>query len=74
MDTLSITANNETRALTTANAAQHVDIAKAQGANLCQYWPGAKAALQILLASANAFLKIAIGVVIAAGDAVCPGN
>lgn len=71
---VSITFNNETKTIDTSNVGTFFDIKTAQATGVCQYWPAAKTALVLLLASANAYLKIAIAVVIAAGDLVCPGG
>ncbi len=74
MAAISITANNENRSLSLATIGQEFDVKQAQAANLCQYWPTAKSALEILSATASPWLKVAIGVVIAAGDTACPGG
>jgi hypothetical protein len=71
MAEISISANNETRSLSLANVGQEFDVKQAQAANLCQYWSTARSALEILLATASPWLKVAIGIVIAAGDTAC---
>lgn len=65
---------NVTTHLDVSHITQQFDAKKAAGANLCQFWPDAKKALQILEQSATGFLKLAIAAVIIAGDAACPGH
>jgi hypothetical protein len=74
MAEISVTANNERRSLSLANVGQEFDVKQAQAANLYHYCPTAKSALEILNATASPWLKVAIGVVIAAGDTACRGG
>lgn len=74
MAAISITANDESRSLSLANVGQELNVEQAQAANLCQYWSTAKSALEILIATASPWLKVVIGIVIAAGDTACPGG
>jgi hypothetical protein len=46
----------------------------AAGATFCSLWPTAKAVLQALQGVVGGWIKIAIGIVIAAGDAACPAH
>jgi hypothetical protein len=72
MATVSITARNQTRSLSLAHVTQEFDVKQAQSGGLCQYWPQGRSALEILMGTASPWLKVAIGLVIAAGDAACP--
>jgi hypothetical protein len=74
MAAISITANNESRNLSLANVGHELDVKQARAANLCQYWPTAKSALEILLGTASPWLKVAIDIVEAAGDTACSGG
>jgi hypothetical protein len=72
MSSLSITANNQTRSLNVADVTHEFDVKQAQKGGICQYWQAGKNALEILMGTASPWLKVAIGLVIAAGDAACP--
>ena len=74
MAAISITANNETRNLSLANVGHELDVRQARAADLCEYWPSAKAALEILLSTASPWFKVAIHIVEAAGDTACSGG
>jgi hypothetical protein len=43
-----------------------------KGVTFCSLWPTVKAVLQALQKVVGGWIKIVIGVLIAAGDAVCP--